>query len=339
MQWIPRGRVTGRSRRWRSGAVVLAATALLAAGCGGLSGTGAPEASPGGLSESGINLEGVSYVVGGKDFDEQLVLCKMQIAAIQSVGGDAEDRCNISGSAAARTALTSGQIDMYWSYTGTGWITDLGNSEPIRDPQAQYEAVRQQDLAQNNIVWTEPTPFNNTYAIGVARPFAEANNIRNTSDWAAFVNSGNPDATLCVESEFATRDDGLPGLKQAYNITVPYQGPPQVTTLQTGAIYQATANGVPCHFGEIFTTDGRIPGLNLVALPDDKNFFPIYNASNTIRKEKVDQNPQIVTLSNEIAKRLDYNTMLNLNGQVSSQGMDPDTVARNWLKEQGLIGS
>ena len=74
-----------RRARWRVSAVTLAATALLAAGCGGLSGSGAPAASPGSLSQGGINLSGQTYTVGGKNFDEQLLLCKMQIAAIQSV--------------------------------------------------------------------------------------------------------------------------------------------------------------------------------------------------------------------------------------------------------------
>lgn len=333
MQWKLRGR-----SGWRASAVTLAATALLAAGCGGLSGSGAPQASAGSLSAEGINLTGQTYTVGGKDFDEQLFLCKAQIAALQSVGATVNDRCNISGSAATRQALISKQIDMYWSYTGTGWITDLKNTTPIPDSQQQYIATRDQDLQKNQIVWTNPTPFNNTYAIGVAKAFAAQNNIKTTSDWANFVNSGNPNATTCVESEFSSRDDGLPGVRKAYNITVPYAGPPQVTTLSTGAIYQATANGNPCHFGEVFTTDGRIPGLNLVALPDDKNFFPKYNASNTIRKDVVDRNPGVVQVSNEIAKRLDYDTMLRLNGEISSQGQDPDLVARNWLKQQGLIG-
>ena len=338
MQWNSRGGRPGRLGGWRASAVTLAATALLAAGCGGLSGSGAPQAAPGSLSAQGINLQGQTYTVGGKDFDEQLFLCKAQIAALQSVGATVNDRCNISGSAAARTALTSGQIDMYWSYTGTGWITDLKNTQPIPNEQQQYEATAQEDLAKNNIVWAQPTPFNNTYAIGLRKEFAQQNNLKTTTDFANFVNSGNPAATLCVESEFASRDDGLPGLKKAYNITGPLSNPPQVVTLATGAIYQATANGNPCNFGEVFTTDGRIPGLNLTVLADDKNFFPKYNAANTIRKEVVDRNPGVVTVSNEIAKRLDYNTMLDLNGKISSQGQDPDKVARDWLKQQGLIG-
>ena len=45
-----------------------------------------------------------------------------------------------------------------------------------------------------------------------------------------------------------------------------------MTTLDTGVIYTATANG-ECNFGEVFTTDGRIPALNLRVLEDDESSF------------------------------------------------------------------
>ncbi|PVZ13228.1 glycine betaine ABC transporter substrate-binding protein [Actinomycetospora cinnamomea] len=320
-------------------AVALAALAFLLAACGGLSGSGQPEASGGSLAASGINLQGQTYTVGGQEFDEQLLLCKMSVASLQSVGATVNDRCNITGSAAARQALLSGEIDMGWSYTGTGWIANLGNTNPIPDEQQQYIATRDQDLQQNQIVWTQPTPFNNTYAIATRRDFAQQNSLRTTTDWANFINSGNPAATTCVEAEFASRNDGLPNLLKAYGVTRPYDSPPALTVLDTGAIYQAVANGNPCNFGEVFTTDGRIPALNLVTLEDDRNFFPKYNASNTIRKEVVDRNPQVVEVFNQIAPRLTNEVMLDLNGQISSQGRDAAEVAREFLQQQGLIGS
>ena len=326
-------RTTGRV----AGAIIVV-LAFVLAGCGGLSGSGQPQASGGSLAASGINLQGQTYTVGGQEFDEQLLLCKMSVAALQSVGATVNDRCNITGSAAARQALLSGEIDMGWSYTGTGWITNLQNATPIPDSEQQYIAVRDQDLQRNQIVWTNSTPFNNTYAIATTRAFADQNNLRTTTDWANFINSGNPQATTCVEAEFASRNDGLPNLLKAYGVTVPYNSPPALTVLDTGAIYQATANGDPCKFGEVFTTDGRIPALNLVSLTDDRNFFPKYNASNTIRKQVVDRNPRVVDVFNQISPALTDDVMLQLNGQISSQGADPAQVATQFLQQRGFIG-
>ena len=324
-----------RRRTWALVLATVLVTALTAA-CGGLSGIGAPRATRGSLAAEGIDLTGQSYRVGGKNFPEQLILCKIQIAAIESVGGRVTDTCDIPGTSAARAALTSGQIDMYWSYTGTGWVTDLRRSPPIRDPRRQYEAVRDADAA-NGIVWTQPTPFDDTYAIGTTEELARQHGLRTTSDAAAFLNAGGPDATLCVESEFAGRLDGLPGFLRAYGIRG-LTGPPRLTTLARGTVETAVAGGGVCRLGEITTTDGRLASLHLVALPDDRGYFPVYNASNTIRRDVVDRSPQIVTLSDEIARRLDQRTMTELNTRVSSQGQNPDTVARDWLRRQGLIG-
>ncbi|MGH3673565.1 MAG: hypothetical protein ACRDSH_23540, partial [Pseudonocardiaceae bacterium] len=69
-------------RRRTTGMVAVGATlALLVAGCGGLSGSG-PTAQGGSLVQQ-ANLQGKSYTVGGKDFDEQLVLCEVAVAALE----------------------------------------------------------------------------------------------------------------------------------------------------------------------------------------------------------------------------------------------------------------
>ncbi len=333
----PLDETDGRSRRgWILAAaaatvavvVALVVTLVVVTRSGGSTG--------GASSTANISLAGQTYTIGGKSFDEQLVLCKISVQLLQARGATVTDRCNIPGSAAARTALTSGQIDMYWNYTGTGWVTDLGRTDPSQDPQQLYQAVRAAD-APNGLTWLAPTPFNNTYGIATTRTFAAQNNLRTVSDFARFVNSGNANATLCVESEFAARDDGLPGMNRAYGITAPFSGPPAVTTLDTGAIYQAAANGTPCRFGEVFTTDGRLPGLDLVPLEDDRDHFPVYNAAPVFRTAAFNRQPEVGPLFDDVSRRLTYDVILGLNGQISSQGIDPGVVAATWLRQQGLV--
>ena len=71
-------------------------------------------------------------------------------------------------------------------------------------------------------------------------------------------------AKTCVDTEFRARQDGFPGMAAAYGFD-----PARAETpiLQVGIIYQATADGTQCDFGEVFTTDGRISALNLTVLP------------------------------------------------------------------------
>ncbi|GAA3250524.1 glycine betaine ABC transporter substrate-binding protein [Pseudonocardia petroleophila] len=324
MSWTSRG-----SRRTATAAAAaLAAVAL--AGCGGLEASG-PSAAGGGLSDS-VSLEGQSYAVGGKDFDEQLVLCQVAVAALESVQATVTDRCNVGGTQATRDALLAGDIDLYWDYNGTGWITFLGETTPIPDEEEQYVAVRDRDLAENDIHWIGRTPFNNTYAFAVKEEKAAELNLTTLSDMAAYINSGQP-GSVCIETEYASRDDGISGLQTTYGFQVPAP-----TILQTGAIYQATADG-DCLFGLVFTTDGRIPQLGLRVLEDDKRYHPNYNASVTVRGEAYDRDPNISQVFEPIAAALDDATMAELNKQVSADGLAPREVARTWLAEQGFIGA
>lgn len=320
----------GRSRRIALTAMA-AATALALAGCGGLSG-GGPSASGGSLAQAG-NLDGVDYVVGGKNFDEQLVLCQITVAALESAGGAVTDKCNTGGTDVTRQALLSGDINVYWDYTGTAWASFFKETRRIADDDELYRLVAERDLQQNKLVWLEKANFNNTYAFAVNGQKAQQENLNTLSDMAAYLKSGKP-GTVCVETEYNSRDDGLRGLQQAYGFQIP---PDRLQVLATGVIYEATNKG-DCTFGLVFTTDGRIPGLKLNVLDDDKRYHVTYNAAPIVRQETFDKNPAIRQVLAPIAAALDYNTMLDLNGKVSSFGQDPREVARTWMTQKGFIG-
>jgi osmoprotectant transport system substrate-binding protein len=128
-----------------------------------------------------VDLSGASLTVGSKEFTEQLILGHITRLALEDAGADVDDQIGLVGSTAVREALTAGEIDLYWEYLGTGWITYLENTESIPDPQEQYEAVRDADAA-NDITWLEPAPFNNTYAIATTNETAEEQGISSISD-------------------------------------------------------------------------------------------------------------------------------------------------------------
>ena len=64
----------------------------------------------------------------------------------------------------------------------------------------------------------------------------------------------------------STRDDGWPGLKEAYGIDVPDSN---VKMLDTGVIYTATQKGRTATSVKSYETHGRIPALDLVVMEDD----------------------------------------------------------------------
>ncbi|HSL58408.1 MAG TPA: glycine betaine ABC transporter substrate-binding protein [Acidimicrobiales bacterium] len=328
-----------RQRRllWRSIGALFALT-MIAAACGdddeSSSGDGDANGAAGSIAEE-FDFDGLDITVGSKDFTEQLVLGEILVQALEAGGADVDNQVNLGGTNVNREALLAGEIDTYWEYNGTGWITHLGETDPIPDRVEQYEAVRDRDLEENGIVWYEPAPFNNTYALAV-RSEAQADlGVETLSDIGTLI-AENPDAaTLCVETEFEVRDDGLPGMEATYGYEFPDGN---VSVLDTGIIYQETDSGDTCNFGEVFTTDGRIAALDLFVLEDDQSFFPLYNPSVNIRQEIDEEFPQVADLASQLALAIDNETMQRLNAAVDVDGEEPADVARDWLAENGFIG-
>jgi len=310
-------------------AIALVAFALLVSACGGDDDGGA---EGGELAE--YNLSGISVAVGSKDFDEQLVMGEILVAALEAAGADVDNKVDLGGTNVARAALESGDIDVYWEYNGTGWTQHLGLEDPSFDPDELTQGVRERDLAENDIVWAGRSPFNNTYGFASSPELTEANGgafgIQSMVDYLR----DNPDASLCLESEFPSRSDGLVLTETYAGYDIPDS---QITILDTGVIYSETAAN-NCDFGEVFTTDGRIPALGLT-LVEDPGVNILYNLSMTIRNEKYQEAAESFdAIAELILAPLDNVRMAELNAKVSAEGEDPADVAREFLVEEGLIG-
>lgn len=316
-------------------AIAVLVTALAAAACGGsISGAGeddAPSNAPEVEVRDDAPLEGQSFTVGSKDFGEQLILGQLTIALLEARGADVIDKTNLKGTVNTRTALQAGEIDMYWEYTGTAWIILLGNTEPVPGAEAQWQAVADADLETNEIVWSTPLELNNTYAIATRADWADEYGLSTLSDLAALDTS---ELTFCAESEFSTRDDGLPGLFATYDLDVPGDN---LAMLDGAMIYLETEKGEVCNFGEVFATSGNLEELGLVILDDDREFFPVYQPSLTMSAELAETHPALLEIADELAPLLTTDEIRSLNARVEADGEDPATVAREWLAEQGLI--
>ena len=141
---------------------------------------------------------------------------------------------------------------------------------------------------------------------------------------------------MCIESEFSSRDDGLPGMEKAYGFDIPND---QVTVLDTALVYTAADKQDPCNFGEVFTSDGRIAALDLVVLDDDQGFFPLYNPSPVFTAEVYDEyGDELDAIFDPISAALTQEEMNAMNKQVSVDLMQPEQVAKDWLEENDLIG-
>jgi osmoprotectant transport system substrate-binding protein len=278
---------------------------------------------------AGKSLKGVKVIVGSKDFTESIVLSKIVKQFIIANGGTVVDKTNIKGSSTTREAMVSGDINLYWEYTGTAWLVYQKQTDVNIAPSTLYTKVAAGDK-KNKVTWLPMTSFNDTYAWAITKANATKYGIKTYSDLAKKLPAG---SAWCVESEFQSRPDGWAGFKKAYSIS-----DSNITTkvLDTGAIYQATKDG-QCMVGEVFATDGRIGALGLMVPSEDISYFPPYNAAITMTDATAKKYPQLVKALAPIAAKISNATMQNLNARVDVLGEDADTVAKSFLSASGLV--
>ncbi|MFJ2741579.1 glycine betaine ABC transporter substrate-binding protein [Streptomyces sp. NPDC087440] len=317
-------------RRSLAGLVVCG---VLVSGCGLTSGSPMVDDVRPGTVGAGLPLKGARLTVTSKEFTEQLVLGHVLGLVFEAAGADVLDRTGIQGSIGAREAVKGGDADVMYEYTGTAWITYLGNDKPITDPRGQWEAVRDADAA-NGISWLPPATLNNTYALAMNAANRKKYGTTTLSDVAALSKKDPAAVTACVGAEFASRDDGVPGMEKAYGMKIP---PADLIKMDTGVIYTQIAAGTSCTYGAVFTTDGRIKAMNLTVMEDDKRFFPNYNAAPEVNSATLKKYPAIADLLAPVTAKLTNEVAQELNAKVDVDGDDPHEVAKDWLVREGFI--
>ena len=270
-----------------------------------------------------------AIVVGGKNFTEQQIMSQMTAQLLQAKGFKPDVKAGM-GSAVLRQAQESGQIDVYWEYTGTSLITYNKVNDRMSAADT-YAKVKELDAAKG-LVWLNPSKANNTYSLAMNQDDAKKAGIVTISDLAAKVKGG-AKLTFASNAEFYARPDGLKPLEQAYGFEFPRES---VKRMDTGLVYQALKDR-QVDVGLVFATDGRVPAFNFVVLKDDKGFFPNYALTPVVRKQTLDANPKLAEYLNALSAKLDDATMARLNASVDVDKKTVEDVAKTFLKEQGLI--
>ena len=283
-------------------------------------------------SGASAKLDGVSLTVGSKDFTENILLGEMFAQALEARGASVDNKVNLGGTSVNRDALLSDNIDVYPEYNGTGWTVHLGNENPSQDPQELYDVTAEADLEQNDIKWIGLSPFNDTYGFAANGDLAEQEGGFDFQSMADYLEA-NPDATVCMETEFPDRPDGLVLWEEATGYELPGS---QSQILDTGLIYSETSDG-NCDFGEVFTTDGRITALNL-ELVEDPGVMIIYNSSFTMSNEIYEENAETYDeIAEAIFADLDNEKMAELNAKVDVEGTPAERVAEQYLEDAGVL--
>jgi osmoprotectant transport system substrate-binding protein len=271
-----------------------------------------------------------TIVVGGKAFTEQQIMTAMTVELLKAKGFTPDRKAGM-GSAAVRSALENGQIDVYWEYTGTALSVYNKIADKFASADDAYRKIKEVDAAKG-IVWLNMSPVNNTYAFAMNKDDAQKRGLVTMSDFARAVKGG-AKLTFASNAEFYARPDGLPGWQTAYGFEFDRDN---VKRMDTGLTYAALKER-QVDSAVVFATDGRIPAFNFVVLKDDKNYASPYNLTPVVRKEILDKNPKLADPLNALAAKLNNENMARLNASVDVDKKTVEDVATGFLKEQGLI--
>jgi glycine betaine/choline ABC-type transport system substrate-binding protein len=265
--------------------------------------------------------------IGSKFFTEQVILAELLAQHIEArTNIRVERKTNLGGTLLCQKALESGQLDLYVEYTGTA-LTAVLHESSTGDSRTVYERVKKGYADRFQLEVSEPLGFENTFAMVVRGSDAQQFHLTNISDMIPLA----PKWRAGVGYEFLERPDGYSGFIQRYGLHFATQ--PSVMDL--GLIYRALVDKkVDIVAGN--STDGLIDALHLVALTDDRHYFPPYEAVPLVRRDALAEFPQLRPALADLANKISAEDMRHLNAEVDANQRDVPAVVRAFRATHGL---
>ena len=198
----------------------------------------------------------------------------------------------------------------------------------MTDGDAIPDTVRREYEDRFGLTWLAAAPFNNSQALATTPELAARHGLQTYSDLAGKA----PDLRLGGPAEFATREDGLPGLQAEYGGFL-FQA---FVTLGTGLLrYDGLRDGL-VDVVVAFGTDGRIAADGLVVLEDDRRYYPLYQVAPVVRLDALAAHPDIAPVLDALAPLLTDTAMASLNYQVDVAGRPVSEVAAEFVRAMRL---
>lgn len=301
----------------------LAALALGATACGSSASSSNPlgggsSAAASGAGSTAGGGSGGTVVVGSANFPENVLLGSIYSQALKAKGVNVEEKFNIGSREVIYGQLQSGNLTVLPEYNGSllAYLDAKNTAVTTQDVNAALAKALPSSLAV-----LDSSPAEDKDSLSVAQETADKYNLKSISDLAAkageFTIGGPPEFKSRREQQF----------KDVYGLTFKEWKPTADTTanaLKDGSI----------QVGNVFTTDPKIVQYKLVALSDPKNVFGAQNITPLVNKAGLDATATAAL--NAVSAKLDTAGLTGLMKRVSVDKEDPSTVAKDWLKANGL---
>ncbi|MED4073718.1 ABC transporter permease/substrate-binding protein [Priestia endophytica] len=268
------------------------------------------------------------FVIAGKLGAEPEILINMYKLLIeQDTDLTVEIKPGFGETSFVYSALKSGSIDLYPEFTGTA-INEFLKEPPIStDRKEVYHQAKEGMKEKFDLALLKPMNYNNTYALAVPKKLAQQYNLKTISDLKAVENSMKAGFT----GEFTDREDGYKGIQKKYNLELG-----NVVTMAPKLRYNAVKKG-DITVVDAYSTDSELREYNLVVLEDDQHLFPPYQGAPLLREETLKEHPELRDTLNKLGGKINDNEMREMNYKVNVKGEKASTVAKEYLKKEGLL--
>lgn len=304
-------------RRARVGALSL--TMVGALGLTACGGGGDPLASSSSSGEGGDAGGGV--VVGSADFSESILLAHIYAGALEADGVEASTKTGIGSREVYLKALEEGSVDVVPEYTGNlALYYDKKFAET--DPDKTYDGLT--EVLPDGLAVLDKSEAEDNDSIVVTKETADSQDLKTLED----LTDAAGEMTLGAPSEFKTRAQGIPGLKSTYDIEFQSFRPLKPGQATNGALKNGQIDAA-----NIFSTDPAIVENDFVVLEDTKKLFGSQNVVPLVRE---DSQEQVAETLDEVSAKLTTEKLQELLKRTDIDKEDPDKVAADFLKEEGL---
>ena len=317
-----------RRNHHRAGALsvlLVAALSIALAACGSSKSSSTSSTSTPAPAASGPGVGKPAVTIGDKNFSEENILGALYAEALRAKGYKVTLKDNVGSSEIIYKALTANQIDMYPEYTGVFLSSVAQQTSPPTSATAAYDHAKA-FAEQNGATMLGFTPFFDSNALATLPSYASSHGLKSIADLKGLGRS----VKLGAPPEFATRFEGLPGIKQEYGVN------PTFVPIAIELSYKALEGG-QVNVQNVFTTDGQLLSGKFTLLADPKHVFGFQNVAPVVRRSALaTEGPAFAETLDRVSSLLTIKAIQQMNAAVSIDKQTPASVAQQFLHANGL---
>jgi osmoprotectant transport system substrate-binding protein len=269
---------------------------------------------------------GTTITIGTKNFPEEFILGQLYKQALEAKGFTVAYKENIGSTELVQTSLTSGKINFYPEYTGVIVQDVFHKTNSPKTAKATWQLAKKLEAGKGYTV-LNATPFYDTDVLAVTNATAKKYGLKSIGDLTkagSFKIGGFP--------ECKTRNTCFLGYTKQYGLSkasfTPLAGISAYAALDAGKVLAA----------DVFSTDPPLgKGSKYTVLADPKHVTGFQNVAPIVKTSVATSlGSKFTSTVNAVSSKLTLPAIVAMNKAVIINKADPATVAKQFLKANGL---